>query len=361
MKKYINNADLEKNKKFEELNTLLENKLPLFCMDYFTGIAMRTSILTQLNYARDLIIFFNFLVTKINYFYGKSAIEIQLDDLNALESKDIEYFLRYLSYYSSNNSIRINGEKGKARKLSAIKSMLSYFYKNSRIQENVGIKVSTPKIHDKPIIRLDEDEVENILKVTESVEKFSTSFQNKYNIRNIKRDYAIITLLLGTGIRVSECVNLNLNDIDLKNNAFKVTRKGGNLVLLYFSDEIKASIIDYLPERENRLLKCDKINEEPALFLSLQNKRITARAVENLVKKYSEIVNPLKIISPHKLRSTYGTALYKKTKDIYVVAEVLGHKDVNTTKKHYAAISEDIKREASKQVTLRSPKNLNEK
>lgn len=361
MKKIINNADIEKTKKFNELNILIENKLPLFCMDYFTGIAMRTSILTQINYARDLIIFFNFLVTKINYFYGKSVIDIELDDLNALESKDIEYFLRYLSYYSNSILIRSNGERGKARKLSAIKSMLSYFYKNNRIQENVGIKVSTPKIHDKPIIRLDEEEVENILKVTESYDKFSSSFQNKYNMNNIKRDYAIFTLLLGTGIRVSECVNLNINDLDLKNNAFKVTRKGGNIVLLYFSDEVKASIIDYLPERELRLLKCDKYNEEPALFLSLQNKRISTRAVENLVNKYSEIVNPLKIISPHKLRSTYGTALYKKTKDIYVVAEVLGHKDVNTTKKHYAAISEDIKKEASKQVILRSKGKINEK
>ena len=97
----------------------------------------------------------------------------------------------------------------------------------------------------------------------------------------------------------------------------------------------------------------DRYDEEPALFISLQNKRIGVRAVEKLVKKFSSIANPLKSVSPHKLRSTFGTALYRETKDIYVVAEVLGHKDVNTTKKHYAATSEEIKRLASEKVKLR--------
>ena len=83
---------------------------------------------------------------------------------------------------------------------------------------------------------------------------------------------------------------------------------------------------------------------------------MSVRAVENLVKKYSRLISPLKKITPHKLRSTYGTSLYRETQDIYVVAEVLGHKDINTTKKHYAAISEDIKRSASTKVVLRDDK-----
>lgn len=100
--------------------------------------------------------------------------------------------------------------------------------------------------------------------------------------------------------------------------------------------------------------ECKDIPEgEHALFLSLKKNRISIRAVENLVKKYSRIIAPLKKISPHKLRSTYGTQLYRETKDIYVVADVLGHKDVNTTKKHYAAISEDIRRSVAGKVKLR--------
>ena len=85
----------------------------------------------------------------------------------------------------------------------------------------------------------------------------------------------------------------------------------------------------------------------------MQNKRITVRAVENLVKKYASMVTSLKKITPHKLRSTYGTTLYKETGDIYLVADVLGHKDVNTTRKHYAALEEDRRRRAAKAVTLR--------
>ena len=92
---------------------------------------------------------------------------------------------------------------------------------------------------------------------------------------------------------------------------------------------------------------------ENALFLSLQNRRITVRAVENLVKKYSKLVTNLKNITPHKLRSTYGTSLYRETGDIYLVADVLGHKDVNTTRKHYAAIEDDRRRKAAKYVHLR--------
>ncbi|MGN0823840.1 MAG: tyrosine-type recombinase/integrase, partial [Candidatus Coproplasma sp.] len=83
----------------------------------------------------------------------------------------------------------------------------------------------------------------------------------------------------------------------------------------------------------------------------------TVRAVENLVEKYAKIVSPLKKISPHKLRSTYGTQLYKATGDIYIVADVLGHKDVNTTRKHYAAITEDSRRSVVGKVKLKPEDN----
>ena len=130
----------------------------------------------------------------------------------------------------------------------------------------------------------------------------------------------------------------------------RITRKGGNQVVLYFSDEVAKELISYISERE----KNPNIPQnEKALFLSIQNKRIGVRAVEKLVKKYSQAVIPLKNITPHKLRSTYGTNLYRETNDIYIVADVLGHKDVNTTRKHYAAISEDARRSVANKVKLR--------
>lgn len=348
--RYYDEFNREKYEKFSEV---LE-KLPYFCNDFFTGIDMRTSVLTKLNYATDLGIFFDFLTHKVRGFIGKNVADITLQDLNDyVTSTEIEYFLRYLSYYTYNGKPYRNGEKAKARKLSSVRSMFKYFYNKNMLDENVASKVSMPKLHDKTIIRLDDSEVDGVMATVESDKKFGSEFRDAYNLNTRDRDLAIISMFLGTGIRVSELVGLNVDDIDMTNNAFKVTRKGGNMSVLYFSDEVKEALDLYIGWRNDRLMKAGKYGEENALFLSLQNKRITVRAVENLIKKYTGIVNPLKSVSPHKLRSTYGTALYRETKDIYVVAEVLGHRDVNTTKKHYAALDEDIKRDASTKVTLR--------
>ena len=348
-----NYYDQFNREKYDKFNEILD-QLPYFCNEYFTGIDMRTSVLTKLNYATDLAIFFDFLVHKVRGFVGKEVVDITLKDLDEfVTATEIEYFLRYLSYYSFKGKPYRNGEKAKARKLSSIRSLFKYFYNKDKLKENVASKVSMPKLHDKSIIRLDDNEVEGVLRTVEAEQKFGSKFQDSYNLNTRDRDIAIVTLFLGTGIRVSELVGINVEDIDLKNLAFKVTRKGGNVAVLYFSEEVREALEIYLPWREKRLLYANLIDDVNALFISLQNKRITVRAVENLIKKYTGVVNPLKSVSPHKLRSTYGTALYRQTKDIYMVAEVLGHRDVNTTKKHYAAIDEDIKREASTKVVLR--------
>jgi site-specific recombinase XerD len=206
-----------------------------------------------------------------------------------------------------------------------------------------------PKIHDKNIIRLDIDEVATLLDEVESGENL-TKRQQAYHERTKTRDLALLTLMLGTGIRVSECVGLNLEDVDLKNNGIKVHRKGGAEVIVYFGEEVRTALCDYLLERNGITAAA---GHENALFLSMQHKRLSIRAVENLVKKYAKLVTNLKNITPHKLRSTYGTSLYQETGDIYLVADVLGHKDVNTTRKHYAAIEENRRKQAAKYVRLR--------
>ena len=177
-----------------------------------------------------------------------------------------------------------------------------------------------------------------------------TARQQALNRRTARRDVAILLMFLGTGIRVSELVGINLSDIDFENNAFQVTRKGGNQTILYFPDQVGDALKRYLAERgEIEPLP----GHEDALFLSLQKRRITQRAVENLVKKYAMVAAPLKKrLSPHKLRSTFGTNLYQETGDIYLVADVLGHSDVNTTRRHYAAMSEEHKRQAARRAVL---------
>lgn len=235
------------------------------------------------------------------------------------------------------------------RKLSALRSFYHYYYKNGLIEDDPTVKVDMPKIHEKNIIRLDVDEVAKLLDEVESGENL-TARQQQYHEKTKIRDLAMMTLLLGTGIRVSECVGLDMEDVDFKNNGIKIHRKGGAEVVVYFGEEVRRALMDYMVERQKITAADGSIN---ALFLSLQNKRISVRSVENMVKKYSKLVTTLKHITPHKLRSTYGTSLYRETGDIYLVADVLGHKDVNTTRKHYAALEDERRRSAAKYVKLR--------
>lgn len=335
------------NKNIVAIEKLLENDLPAFCYDYFLGIDSQTSTLTRLNYAHDLKIFFFFL--KERKFRGRDVKDFTLDDLNQVTSNDIEYFLGFLSHYNYDGKIHTCNDRAKARKLSSVRAMFKYFFNKGYISVDNSAKVATPKLHEKPIIRLDSDEVYNIIDTAESGAGLTTH-QMAYHEKNKVRDTAILMLFLGTGIRISELVGLNNEDLNFKDNSFVVTRKGGSKAILYFDEDVAAALQRYLEYKELNETECKEPN---ALFVSNKSGRITVRAVENLVKKYAKIVSPLKKISPHKLRSTYGTALYKATGDIYIVADVLGHKDVNTTRKHYAAISDDNRRAVVGKVKLK--------
>ena len=207
-----------------------------------------------------------------------------------------------------------------------------------------------PKIHDKAITRLDVNEVAELLDNVENGNKLTTA-QLRTHEKLKCRDLALLTLLLGTGIRVSECVGLDINDVDFDNDRIKVVRKGGSESFVYFGDEVRAALLDYMEERKQ--MNPDS-GHENALFISSKNKRLCVRSVELLVKKYASTVTTVKHITPHKLRSTYGTNLYQASKDIYLVADVLGHKDVNTTSKHYAEIVDENKRSARNIVRLRT-------
>lgn len=327
----------------EKLNDVLE-ELPAFCKTLFVGIQNTTGPLTRLNYAYDLRLYFNFLSKELD----KEIKNITLEDLKSVTVHDIENFINYISLYENDeNKLIENRETGKARKIASIRMMFKYFYKSGDLESNVASLVDLPKMHEKAIIRLDVDEIVKLLDQVESGEGL-TEKQKHFHAVTKTRDLAMLTLFLGTGIRVSECIGLNCDDIDFENYSIRVTRKGGNQSVLYLSEEVIEALNAYFEERSQM-----KGADSPAFFLSIQGTRISTRAVQNLVKKYSSIITPLKHITPHKLRSTYGTTLYQETGDIYLVADVLGHKDVNTTRRHYAAQAEENRRLAAKSVKLR--------
>lgn len=323
--------------------------LPPYCKQFFISIEPETQSRTRLAYAYDLACFFDYLHENNPICKKMKITEIPLSILDQIKPMDIEEYLYYLKVYEKDGVAHTNDERGLKRKLASLRSFYNYFFKNELIDTNPAVKVNMPKIHDKNIIRLDVDEVARLLDEVESGENL-TKRQQMYHERTKTRDLAILTLMLGTGIRVSECVGLNIDDVDLKNVGIKIHRKGGAEVVVYFGQEVREALCNYLTERK---IVTAVSGHEEALFLSMQNRRISVRAVENLVKKYSKLITNLKNITPHKLRSTYGTSLYRETGDIYLVADVLGHKDVNTTRKHYAAIEDDRRRKAAKYVHLR--------
>lgn len=351
-KTYFNNRDAEN---LEKLNKILDEDLPEFCREYFVGISANTTPLTRLNYGYDIRTFFKYIVGKIERFKTKSTKEITPADIESLSPFEIEAYLSYVEIYRKDGKIVNNGVRGKSRKLAAIRSMVKYFEKKQLIRYNPTASVDTPKLREKEIIRLDSDEIETMMDVVDTGEGLSER-QQKYQENTRIRDLAIVGLLLGTGIRVSELVGIDIDDVNFDDLSFVVQRKGGARVILYFSEEVAGYLYDYYSMR----VADESLKDEPALFLSLQKRRITTRAVENIIKKYSLVATPLKHITPHKLRSTFGTQLYRNTGDIYVVADVLGHKDVNTTKRHYAAITDDIRRNASTKVSLRRSPDDNE-
>ncbi len=348
---YYQEIDMKRTVRLREL----QRELPLVCKDFFMSIAMTSSTLTRLAYAYDFRLFFTYLCKENPRFASVEPQSITDDMLDSISARDISGFQEYLMQYyahdeqTDKDKVIQNGELGIMRKLCSLRSLFEYLYKNKVITANVTTLIELPKIHDKPILRLEKDEMYRMLQAVESGEGL-TKHQKAYAKFTETRDMAIIMVFLGTGIRVSECVGLDLADLDFELNAFIVTRKGGNQSILYFPESVANALQDYLAERmEITPLE----GHENALFLSMQKRRITQRAVENLVKKYALIAAPLKKrLSPHKLRSTFGTNLYQETGDIYLVADVLGHADINTTRKHYAAMTDARRRMAAQHVIL---------
>lgn len=325
------------------------DQLPTFCVQFFRGIENTTSPRTRLAYAYDLRVFFEYIHKHHKEYQNCDIRQFPISILDQISREDIIEYLEYVSLYQKDQKEIVNEERGKSRKLASLRSFYNYFFQSELIQKNPAALVPMPKLHQKEIIRLDTDEVAILLDQVEDGEHLSKN-QRKYHEKTKIRDTALLTLFLGTGLRVSECVGIDLADIDFKNNGIRIRRKGGAETTIYFGSEVEQALLNYLEQRKQII---PLSGHENAFFLSMQNRRITVRAVENLVKKYASHVTGLKTITPHKLRSTYGTALYRETGDIYLVADVLGHKDVNTTRKHYAALEDERRRKAASAVKLR--------
>lgn len=337
------------NQNTVKLRELLKT-MPSFCRDYFRGIEPTTTAKTRIGYGYDIRTFFRFLLSENPSFKNAKMTDICLSDLDQLQPVDIEEYLEYLKYYTYDGQVFTNDERGIKRKFASLRSFFLYYQKRDLLRHNPTVVVDMPKLHDREIIRLDADEVSDLLELVEHGGDHLSGMKKVYYEKNKQRNIAIFTLFLGTGIRVSECVGLDIEDVDFKNNRIRIIRKGGKEEYVYFGEEVANALKSYITEE--RVHVKPREGHEHALFYSIQKRRISVQAIENLVNEYTSQITSFKHITPHKLRSTFGTALYQQTGDIYLVAEVLGHNDVNTTRKHYAAMDDEQKRSAADAVTL---------
>lgn len=275
-------------------------KLPSFCKDFIRHIEPVTEVRTRLAYISDIQFFFNYLVIE-NINDLDSIKNITIEYLNNLTSNDFYDYLEYLKLYKSDGKIISNDNPARKRKLISIRALFKHLLKQKLINNPSIDLVSIPKLKDKTITTLDENEIKDLLNLLYTGNGLTDS-ELKYYKKTKYRDIALFTLLLGTGIRVSECVGLNISDIDFNNMRIRIIRKGGNEAFVYFGEDTKNALFDITENKDKNL----------PLFVSLQGTRMTVRSIEKLVKKYCSKIS-IKKISPHKLRSTFGTSLYNKT------------------------------------------------
>jgi len=341
--------DKVKNQKIK-LRELI-SQLPKCASDYIYSKEQTTQTSTLISYTYDLLTFFRYLEASNPTIKGMEIQKIDYIILNQITADDIIEYQRYLELNVIGEQHE-NDKKAIARKMSPLRGMFKYHHQRHNIDEDPTQLVPLPRLKkDKNIIRMNNYEVQAILDAIDNGNAFTSERQRKYNQKTRNRDLAILTLMLNTGIRVSECNGLDLTDIDFHVNSLTIVRKGGGQDLIYFNNEVSDALKNYINTEREYITPVE--GQESALFYSLQGKRLSVDAIENLVKKYAKLVVPNKKITPHKLRSTYGTALYRETGDIRLVADVLGHENINTTIDYYAAIEDEHKKQARNAVDFR--------
>lgn len=328
-------------------NTLegLIDLLPDFCRDFFVGTSTVNTQRTQIRYAYNLKLFFDYLKNELE------AETIDAAYMNSLTPKDIEEYIFYVSKYKDKDgNIRTNNSVTKSNKLSSIRALYKYLYSHGIVENNPALLVNTPKQRKKEITTLDPDEIVKIIDKINSGNGLSKK-QLKFANKTRYRDIAIFVLLLTTGMRVSELVGINMDDISFESCEIRILRKGLKEQIIYMSDEAEKALKDYI-EIERPVLTSNR-KDLTALFISLKHQRISVRAVENMVSKFTTSDVTVKHITPHKLRSTFGTALYNETGDIYITATALGHESVNTTAKYYSKVDKERVRAARNVVKIK--------
>ena len=326
--------------KYVDLTKIL-TKLPDYVFDYIQVAYDGESVNTQIGYSIDIKTFFEYLI-KFKFRGDISTEDITTDMLNDVTLRDLNGFKAYLREYESEyisptgrviKRIRTNNEYGINRKLSGIRGLFLYLYKNDYIDHNITDKLDFKKVHQKMKKPLTTQDVLNLIEVLYDGENFFSGRSRAEYLNRKQRDIALFTAYLGTGCRVSELVNLNINDVDFDSSSFIVTRKGGDQQEIFMPIQVENEMLKYIRER----LDEDKAKDSDPLFISRNGKRILPQTVEKNLKNYCRtagITDPDKM-HPHALRRTFACNMIADGVDIKMVAELMGHKNIEVTHRYY--------------------------
>lgn len=326
----------------------IEEELPRFLRQYFVYLKGNILPMSRLAYLRDVRFFFNYLINETDLTKANIAKDITISEIDNIRASDINLFIDYCRKYTVDEGDSIvvyeNSNKTLARKKSSISVLFKQLYRDGLIKENItdGFDpIRVPKPGEKEIKALQDDEVMIMLDAV-TTGSHLTEHEKKYWEKTKLRDKAILVLFLTYGLRLSELEQLNISSFNFSRGDFKIYRKRGKESTMPINRSVEIVVKDYIDNERN-----PEASDEEALFLSLQGKRITSRAIRDLVKKYTSIALSTSRkdgYSPHKLRATAATSLIGRGNSIYDVQALLDHEQVTTTQL-YASHKINVKRD----------------
>lgn len=326
----------------------IEEELPSFLRQYFVYLKGNILPMSRLAYLRDVRFFFNYLINETDLTKAQSTKDITVSEIDNIRASDINLFIDYSRKYTVDEGDSIvvyeNSNKTLARKKSSISVLFKQLYRDGLVKENItdGFDpIRVPKPGEKEIKALQDDEVMIMLDAV-TTGSHLTEHEKKYWEKTKLRDKAILVLFLTYGLRLSELEQLNISSFNFSRGDFKIYRKRGKESTMPINRSVEIVVKDYIDNERN-----PEASDEEALFLSLQGKRITSRAIRDLVKKYTSIALSTSRkdgYSPHKLRATAATSLIGRGNSIYDVQALLDHEQVTTTQL-YASHKINVKRD----------------
>ncbi|MGL5694978.1 MAG: tyrosine-type recombinase/integrase, partial [Peptostreptococcaceae bacterium] len=331
----------------------IEKSLPNFMKDYFVYLKGSVAVSTRHAYLEDINFFCHYLVETQELTNANLVKEITLEEFNSIKARDVNLFLgdycsRYYKQTEKNTLIYENNNRALARKKSSLSTLFKFLFRNEQLMNNItdGFNpIKLPKPQPDAIKRLEIDEVARMLDSVESGQGL-TDKEKVYWKKTKLRDKAILALFVTYGLRLNELRELNISSFNFSRGEFQIYRKRGKEVLMPINHTCETVIKDYIyNERPDSEYLSEDVKD--ALFLSLQKKRLTPKAIRELVKKYTSIsmdTSRNNGYSPHKLRATAATSLIQTGFSIYDVQNLLDHDNVTTTQL-YAAHKKNVKRD----------------